>query len=242
MKKGLVLLAMVTVMLVGCSNNFKEQKFLGIKGNPKSIKDTKYNAIEKFGEVVEQNISEIQYYEFEEYGHILQMKHYNADGDIVYSGNNKFEDGKCIESKEHQKYNNISCINILKERKSQSDIWEHKYSDGRITTTFTVYEGQKVTTVIKDSDGNTIQKIEQQYDKNGNCIEYKNYGENQVDYWFISKFNEKYQEFEKKVLEGYDEGNYIYKYDSFDNKSNWTKKIEYKDGEIESLTIREIKY
>ena len=45
------------------------------------------------------------------------------------------------------------------------------------------------------------------------------------------------------MLAGYDDNTiYTYKYDAFDKKGNWTKKIEYKNGEIAKLTIREITY
>ncbi len=53
------------------------------------------------------------------------------------------------------------------------------------------------------------------------------------------------QELEKKILAGNlsdEEEIFTYKYNAFDEKGNWTKKFEYKDGEIVSITIREIEY
>jgi hypothetical protein len=97
--------------------------------------------------------------------------------------------------------------------------------------------------IIKDSDGNILSKSEIEIDNNGNIIEYKVYDDSETLYYcYKSTFDNKSQEIERKILGGYNEGLYTYKYDSFDSKGNWTKKIEYKDGEIESLEIRKIEY
>jgi len=240
--RKIVLLICVLSLFIGCNNDFKERKYLGINGKARSIKDTKYVASEKFGEIIEQYISEIGYYEFDEYGQIKKMEMYDDDEEIIYSSNYKYENGKCIENKTYRKYDDISTVNTLRERKNKNEIWENKSSDGKIMTTFNSYENQKRITVTKDSEGNIKSKGENQFDKNGNIIERKYFNDEKVEYWQISKFNNKSQELEKKVIEGYDEGVYTYKYESFDEKGNWTKKIEYKGDEVETLTIRVIKY
>ena len=51
MKKIMFILA-IAVFFISCSDSNKKQKFLGLKGNPKSIKEIKYDTFEKFGEVI----------------------------------------------------------------------------------------------------------------------------------------------------------------------------------------------
>jgi len=240
--KQLIFLVMA-VFFVGCSGSaIKEQKFLGVNGSPKSIKDTKYEAVEKFGEVIEQDVDEVLCYEFDKHGFVQKMVYYNSDGDVNFSVTNTFENGKCIENKSYQKYNDLTTTSTLKNRTSKSEIWESTTSDGKTTTQYSEIENLKTTMIVKDSDDNAVSKVELIRDNKGNIVEYKVYNEEKVVYWYKSTFNEKSQEVERKMLSGYDEGIYTYKYDSFDKKRNWTKKVEYKDGEIESLTIREITY
>ncbi|MDH6306825.1 hypothetical protein M2459_002159 [Parabacteroides sp. PF5-5] len=242
MKKNMLILA-VAVFFVGCSESNKNQKFLGLKGNPKSIKETKYDAFEKFGEVIEDDIDEVVLYEFDKTGNFQKIVCYDGDGDMKYSITNIFKNGECIESKFYQKYNDVTSTSNLKNRTSKSETWERKTSDGKITTSYSEFDKLKTTIITKDSEDNVVSKEEQTKDNKGNIIEFKVYNGEDVAYWYKSAFDDKSQEIEKKILAGgYDEGIYTYKYDSFDKKGNWIKKIEYKDGEIESLAIREIKY
>jgi len=242
--KQIILILVVSGFFIGCSeNNINEQKFLGANGNPKLIKDTKYKAIEKFGEVTEQDIDEVLYYEFDKHGHIQKEIKYDSDGDIIYSETNTFEDGKWIESTTYHKYiNEVTTTYKLKNRTSKSEIWEGKTSEGKTITLYRKYEYLKLAMVRKDFDDNIVTKIEQITDDNGNIVEYKAYEKGEVVYWYKSTFKDKSQEIERKMLSDYDKGIYTYQYGSFDKNGNWTKKIERKDEKIESITIRKITY
>jgi hypothetical protein len=241
MKKNLFLL-LVSIVLVECSSGIKEQKFMGISGNPKSVKETKYEAIEKFGEVIEKDIEGVQYYEFDKDGYVQKTTIYDFDGDVVFTTTNKFEDGKCVENNSFQRYNSISTTNILKNRTSKNESWESKTSDGRTTTSNIELGNQKTISTIKDSDGNTISKIEQHFDNNGNLVEHKVYGENQVAYWVKSTFDDDSKEITKTMLVDGNDEIYTYTYKEVDKRGNWTKRIEHLNGEFESITIREIMY
>ena len=233
----------VTFFLVGCSgNNIEKQKFLGAKGNPKSIKVTKYEAVEKFGEVIEGDIDEVIRYVFDKSGNFQKITHYDDDGDVVFYISYVFENGECIETKFYQKYNNTTTISSLKNRTSKNETWERKTFDGKTTTSYSEYDKLTTTIITKDSENNIVSKEEQVRDNRGNFVEIKVFNEEKVTYWYKSKFDDNSQEIERKMLEGYEEGIYTYKYDSFDKKGNWIKRVEYKDGEIKSLTIREIEY
>lgn len=239
-----ILILTVATLLISCSDsNIKEPKFLGTRGNPKFIKETAYNAIEKFGEVVEKDVLTISEYEFNVNGNIKKVMLYNEDGDLFLSMTNVFKDGECVETESYNKYSNSTVTSSLKEKTSNNETWERKTSEGKITTSFRVFDRYKITTFTKDSEQNTISKEEQIRDSKGNLIELKVFDKEKVTYWYKSTFDVKSQEIEKKVLTtGYDEGIYTYRYESFDTKGNWTRKIEYKDGEVVSLTIRQIEY
>jgi len=242
MKKIMFILT-VTIFVVGCSeNNIKKQKFLGAKGNPKTIKETIYEAFEKFGEVIEGDVDEVIRYEFDKNGNIQKLTHYNDEGDIVFSESYVFEDGECVETKSYQKYNNIVSTSRLKNRTSKNETWERETSDGKITTSYSEYDKFTTTIITKDSENNIVSKQENTIDNKGNLVEIKVYKEEKVVYWYKTKFDDNSQEIERKMLVSYDEGVFTYKYDSFDKKGNWIKRFEYKDGEIKSLTIREIEY
>lgn len=243
MKRMLLLGAiMLPLLFSGCKSDFKEQKFMGINGSPKSIKDTKHEVAEKFGEIIEQNIVEVLFYEFDKLGQVQKMAHYDNNGDAIFTITNIFENGKCIESKSFQRYNNITTTNTLKDRTSKNEVWENKSTSGTVATTSIVFGSLESIIIVKDSVGNAISKVEQKIDGKGNIIEYKVYNNDKVIYWYKSTYNDKSQEKERKILAGDDDGIYTYQYASFDKHDNWTKKVEYKNGEIESLTIRKIEY
>ena len=242
--KQIILILIVSGFFLGCSeSDFKERKFGGLNGNPKSIKDTKYEAIEKFGEVVEQSINNVLYYEFGKHGYAQKIIHYNSIGDIIYSETHTFESGKCIEITTYQKYNDITSTIKLKNRTPNSETWEKKTSLGETTISYSEYENMGMTTVTKDLEDNIVSQVELVYDDNRNIVEHKYSKHGEVLIWEKSTFNDKSQEIKIERFLGYEDGIYFYKYDCFDKKRNWTKKIEYnKDGEIKSLTIREIIY
>lgn len=236
-----VLLAVIPLVFSGCGG-IAEQKFMGISGKPKSVKETKYEAVEKFGEAVEQDIEDASYYEFNKDGHIQKIAVYDYDGDVIFSRTYKYENGKQVETNSFQKYNNILTTDVLKNRTSKSETWETTTSDGRTTTTNLEIGNQKTISVTKDSDGNTISKADIRFDKKRNLVEQKIYSENQVVYWVKSTFDDDSKEITKTILAGGDDGIYRYEYKEFDNKGNWTKRIEYLNEELGFVTMREIKY
>ncbi|GHT32322.1 hypothetical protein FACS189434_03810 [Bacteroidia bacterium] len=65
--------SIVVAFFVACSGGLKEQKILGVNGSPKSIKEINYEATEKFGEVIEQDIEDVLYYEFDKQGLVQKM-------------------------------------------------------------------------------------------------------------------------------------------------------------------------
>jgi len=241
--KKLLFMSVMTVFVVSCfGNDFKEQKFLGVEGNPKSIKNTTYKAVKKLGKVIKQDTIDVYHYEFNRDGYFQKMSHYNRQFDVAATVTYQYEDGKHVGGKWY--YNMDTIITTLKERTSNSEIFEQ--FDGTNTLTLYVnYETFKRTDIFKDAADTIVCKSETTIDANGNIIEVKVYRKEFSDYWHKSTFNEKSQEIERRILIGGlsdEEEIFTYKYDAFDEKGNWTKKTEYKNGKIFSLTIREIEY
>lgn len=248
MKKILILglCGMLFLTLSSCQSH-KEKKYLGLKGKIESIKDTQFEAKEKFGEVIPQgNIMLVEKYIFNDNGQIASLTHYNGDGEEIFSVKNEFKDGKCCLVKTHQQYNDISATQTPVSMTTTNEIWNVKMSLGNTEHVYIEFDKakQNKTIIRKSSDGKEINKTFEKYDAQGNLIENKitNTDGNAV-YWTKSKFDENNQEIERKNLAGgYSEGIFAYKYSEIDEKGNWTNKIEYKDGEVESITVREIKY
>lgn len=247
MKKILILglCGMFFLALSSCQSN-NEKKYLGLKGKIEYIKDTQFEAKEKFGEVIPQDTMLVEKYNFNDQGQIVSLTHYNGDGEEIFSVKNEFKDGKCCLVKTHQQYNDISVTQTPVSITSTNEIWDVKTSLVSAEKVYIEFDKAKQNKTItrKSSDGKTINKTLEKYDAQGNLIENKitNPDGNAV-YWTKSKFDENNQEIERKILAGgYGEGVFAYKYAEIDEKGNWTNKIEYKDGEVESITVREIKY
>ena len=193
--------------------------------------------------MIGQNIDKVSYYEFGKHGYAQKIIHYNSIGDIIFSETQTFEGDECIEMTSYQKYNDITSTSKLKNRTPNSETWERKTSKGETTISYSKYENMEMTTVTKDLEGNIVSQAELVYDDNRNIVEHKYSKNGEVLIWEKSTFNDKSQEVKREIFLGYEDGIYFYKYDCFDEKRNWTKKMEYnKDGGIKSLTIREITY
>jgi len=235
MKQTICFLVLALCFAACSRSNAEEQKFSGAAGNPKSIKYCFYN-----NEVEEQHYGSV-YYQFNELGLVEKEVAYDADDNEYYSQIYTYKNGKCIEIKLLYRIYDET-VTTLKSRTSKREIWESKKPDGKTETTYKEVKKRKTTKVLKDAEGNITSEAEETSDKNGNITEYKisHYGE--IFLWYKSTFDNKSQIIEREVISGSGEGIYTYKYDSFDEKGNWTKQIEYKDNEIQTLTIREINY
>ena len=90
MKKSLILVV-IACIIAGCSGDIKQQKFIGMSGNPKSVKETVYEATEEFGEIVEGDIEESCYYEFDKEGFVVKTISIHCySGDTLLVVTNKF--------------------------------------------------------------------------------------------------------------------------------------------------------
>ena len=247
MKKGLILVAF-TYIIAGCGGGIKEQKFMGLSGSPKSIRETVYTATEEFGEIVEGDIEESYYYEFDKEGFIVKaISIYYYNGDTLSVVTDKFKKGYLVESHSVSKSDSTLTTYTLKNKESKNKIMEAIASDGSFTTSVIETEGRKEVTTNKNSEGKTIRKHERYFDNKGNVIEYKVLGKEKADYWAKFTFDDKSRLTTKEIIVCADDisgevGTYTYKYEESDSKGNWTKNIEYFNDKPSHITTREILY
>ena len=247
MKKSLILVV-IACIIAGCSGDIKQQKFIGMSGNPKSVKETVYEATEEFGEIVEGDIEESCYYEFDKEGFVVKTISIHCySGDTLSVVTDKFKKGYLVESHSVSKSDSTLTTYTLKNKESKNKIMEAIASDGSFITSVIETEGRKEVTTKKNSEGKTTGKYERYFDNKGNIIEYKVLGKDEVDYWSKLKFDNKSRLTKKEVIVCSENmsgevGVYTYKYEESDSKGNWTKNIEYFDGKPSRITIREILY
>ena len=118
MKKGVILFVFACI-IVGCSGDIKQQKFMGMSGNPKSVKETVYEATEEFGEIVEGDIEESYYYEFDKEGFIVKaISIYYYNGDTLSIVTDKFKKGYLVESHSVSKSDST-----LKTKNQKTKLW-----------------------------------------------------------------------------------------------------------------------
>ncbi len=242
---AVAVVVMAAAMMAGCCNGgIEEQRFMGMAGKPKSVKITVYEAVEKLGDALPlETVMEERLYDFTVDGQQQTMVMYNSDGDVVFSIIHYFEDGRCIETSAFH-YGKLVDTRTFESGTKKSYVWKLTASDGTVTTLHTERGENKMTTVEKDAAGNAVSKGETTYDCNGNIIEYSAYdAEGELAYRTLSTFDDDSREITKKMWHGgVDSGEYSYSYETFDDNGNWTKRIDRLNGEIESVTMREITY
>lgn len=247
MKKSLILVV-IACIIAGCSGDIKQQKFIGMSGNPKSVKETVYEATEEFGEIVEGDIEKSCYYEFDKEGFVVKTISIHCyDGDTIFIATDKLKKGYLEESYYVSKSDSILTAYTFKNRDSKTKIMEAKSSDGGFTTSVIETEGKKEVVTDKNSEGKTTGKYERYFDHKGNIIEYKVLGKDEVDYWTKLTFDNKSRLTKKEVIVCSENmsgkvGVYTYKYEEADSKGNWTKSVEYFNDKPSHITTREILY
>lgn len=163
MKK--IILAILSVLrLVSCKQSEKKNDLTeeNLKGKVKSIKETTYEAVEKFGQIEKGDAlyddDAFPFTIYNEKGNKIEEYWYNSDGSLLYKSTYKYD----------EKGNKIE---------------ENSYdSDGRLHSKYTYKYDEKGNIIEEnwyDSDGSLYEKhtYKYEYDKNNNWtqrIQYKN--------------------------------------------------------------------
>jgi len=240
--KSKALLPLLLLALTACDDNgisIPRLEFGGLNGNVSKTKESKYDAVEKFGEIVPDDLEEVTITEYDEDGNQTKYALYDEDGDRIYKIESAYEKNQIVSEVVYLKYENQKIISRVVDRKKNYIKWLSNEGMDDESTLELIFEGLTYKGV--NLDGETV--FEMQYDKTGRMIDRKSYSKGEV----ISRTS---QEFDKdgnlvKVTEYYSSDTpsvVTFSYPEFDKKDNWITRYTWEDGEVVSVTKREITY
>ena len=228
--------------LTSCSNNsisIPVLKFDGLRGNVSMIRESKFDAVEKFGEVVPDDLNEVIIYEYDNDGNPIKYGVYDDEGDYIFKLEQKYENGLLVSQTSSQKYGNKTVHNVVAERKKNYIKWLNNEGREDESSSELFYNGLSYKAV--DKDGNTLTEVK--CDKRGRLIEQKSYSDGQIIYRILRDYDkdgnltaskEYYSPNEPTIMK--------YTYPEFDKKGNWVTQYTWKDGEVVGITKRDISY
>ena len=225
---------------ISCSNtSVPELKFGGLKGDVISCKEFKYEAEEKFGEIVPDELEDVIIYEFDKDGHQIKFGVYDGDGDLIHKYEDTYEKGVLVSR--IFGYRDERTESRVIERKKNYVKWCYKIGTIDEYTTEVFYRknsfceiqdnGEKIVDLVFDKKGRPIDQI--WYYSHGKILNRSLY-----------EYNEKgllvktiqYSDFDE-------EGDVLtYQYTEFDKKGNWITSHVYVNGDLTWITKREITY
>lgn len=245
--KSNALFAVSLLILAGCGNSSKNQlplpllRFGGMKGDVAKVKESTYDAVEKFGDIYPDELNQVFVTEYTSNGRPKSYAAYDYDGDWNYKYENSYEGDRCIKTVTHQRYGNTTTEMVFVEGRKNYEKWANT-TDGKTTYTEIFYEGLKQ--ISKDEEGNTVFELE--VDKEGRPIDQKNYNNGEIVYrrrcqydakGLLSKTTEYFS-----ATDGRPEI-HTYSYPEFDKRGNWiTQHVFTDDGEATYVIKREITY
>ena len=232
-----IILAIGTIMILASCSSPKAQKFMGLNGSLERIKDSKYEAVEKFGEAQQGDLDEVIIYEFDKNGNNTKYATYNHWGDCLFSSKFTYENGECVLQETKNSYSGNYKTELIS-RQGNVRIFEQASEQDTVKIEETT---SKRYLCFNTYASDYKMKEEVWTDNKNNVIERKVTRDEVIVYWVKSKF-EGNNEVKAEYLDENNKGIWTYSYGDYDKKRNWTKKISYKDGVLESVTIREITY
>ncbi len=129
MKKIILLIILSSL----CFNSFAQKKNdltkENLKGKVKSLKITKYKAIDKFGEIIKGKKEDAYHILYNEKGNKTEVSHYKPNGNLDYKGIYKYnERGNLIEDSFYKSDGRLDCKSVYKydERGSQIEVSHYK--------------------------------------------------------------------------------------------------------------------
>lgn len=227
MKYNIILNTIVLFFLVGCTSKEIIKNDLtkeNLKGKVKSIRQTPYEVIEKFGEVTKGNVFDDfsvtinSFMEFNEEGNVIVKKYYlpNGNFDRIYRKDNK---GNKIEENRYNSNGELFEKQVYVYDERDILIEDNIYrSDGKLSFK-TIYKSDHKNNIVEEdvynSKGKLKSKTINRYDKNRNKIEMILSKENDEDYGFKSSYK-------------FDENNYMIEEATYSLKDKLKYKFTYK--------------
>lgn len=201
MKSFYFLFVFTLILLYSCINESNNKNDLlndNLSGSVKSLKETSYEAIEKFGEVVKgekkrsNNFIKDSYILYNKEGNVIEINEYNSKGHIIFKKVNVFENGLLVEEKEYS-----------------SD----EYLEKRLVNTFDINKNC-IEKLWYDSSGYLLLKVTYKYNENNQLIESNDYGTDNSHYF--------------KTLFVYNDNGYLIENNQYQNNGNLNRKSIYK--------------
>lgn len=224
MKTRIIQIFVFSILLSACSFFNKENNDLdkmNLNGKIKSIRESSFQAIEKFGEVTKGIKAREDEWEFDyirtynHKGNIIESNEYNSDGSLNFKRTYEYDDkGNKIKSNEYKSDGSLGYKSISK--------YDNK--------------GNLIEGNVCKLDGIQDYRWTLKYDDKGNLIKKEYYGlhrplKNNTGQWIAKRGPWKI------TLKS----SSTFKYE-FDNKGNWIKRIDFYNNIPEHIIEREIEY
>lgn len=257
--KQITIFSVIILFFNSCQNNNVRNDLneFVLNGKVKSVIETSYEPIEKFGEIIKGDrirgnaSSKLNLFNSE--GNLIENITYSSDGEIEYKSIFKYDENTNKTEKE-----------IYNSKRKLEGKWEYNYDD----------KGMMKETNIYDSIGKFIRKVKYEYDINGRVIEDYKYNSDGIleekmvfDYFdlknktesiynfnndLIIKNDYEYDDDKKLIKQEYNiyglygkdiRTLYTYMYTKFDKDGNWIERIQYNEENVPTMiTERKIEY
>ncbi|NMA74741.1 MAG: hypothetical protein GX963_11400 [Bacteroidales bacterium] len=245
--KNTLLITIISLLLFSCDSKIDNSFYIDLVYPAKEVVEKTYTAENKYEEILQGKlISHIKYvYSHNEGSKMSEFSHFNATDGHLYKYLRR-DNGN-----EHSFYltSNDTVFNdkTLISEEGKLRIYIITGSSRTFTHTDTIWEtlDDNILTIQMGTRTRYILEL-----KNGRTIRWVNYENNSIDHEICFKYNRKgfiieevkHSTITKDTKDIKVTTRSTYEYPEIDNKDNWIKKITYKDGEIESITTRDIIY
>lgn len=243
MRNRILLLLGLLVASSCCGNNESSipvLRFEGRKGNIAKIKESTYDAVEKFGDVYPDDLWQVRVAEFDSEGFPVSSVLYDSDGMWITKETDTFENGRCVKSKVCVKYPEQEIESSLTENTKEYEVWSI-VKNGETRKQYSYYEGLRI--IAKDEEGKV--QFERIFDAVGHGIDMKIYTDGEIMHRESWEYNAEGLLVKTTVYrdDGIDPDIYTYSYSDFDSHGNWTTQICYdEDGDPYNIVKAEITY
>jgi len=249
MNKNLISFFSLLIILISCSNKKNDLKKANLFGKVKFVKEINYEAVEKFGEIVEGYTLHTYESTYDEKGNLIKWCRESEtflEG-IICTEYNVDEKGNQI-GITYNSQNNIKYKLVRNYDSNGKEIESNSYDKNNNLTTKVKSELDKNGNAIKDrmynSYGNLESVTERKFDKNGNCIEA--ISKTNTDVIFQKWEEQMYDKFNnlinwKLTIPSSRTVHFEHKFE-FDKNNNWIRQVILQDQKPETVIKREIKY
>lgn len=241
-----ILLLILALSLYGCSDTPISQKFSGMKGHVKSVKEYQYSITEVDNKIQPHTLLTVNYREFNKEGNVVKYQLFDGRDTNIFESTMTYKDGICIRTiqKQYQPEETVT-EQILIRRDGDRFEWEDSQNGDKIRSTIiTKSDKSALYKYIEKTDtlAGIVYKWETWYNENMNPIEEKAFKGDEITNWVVSKYDENEFLIEKTAADDFIKSTIKYEYSQTDKEGNWTQQTTYVQGMPQAITIREIVY